>query len=120
MGGCPRRGPVDRGPKGREVSTLPSSCHLALTTQRNKLLSELGAEVRRVDQFRSRRKLHSEKVFFPRQSVVNGQTIGVEKSCPGHYFYETQNKQNETKPKQLSAFQMLQAARSCPLRSTLL
>lgn len=42
------------------------------------------------------------------------------KSCPGHCFYETQNKQNETKPKQLSVFQMLPAAQSRLPRSTLL
>lgn len=86
MGGCPRRGPVDQGPKGREVSALPSSYHLYLTILRNKLLSELGAEVRRVDQFPGRRKLHSEKVLFPQQLVVNGQTTGVEKKLSWPLF----------------------------------
>lgn len=86
MGGCPRRGPVDQGPKGREVSALPSSYHLYLTILRNKLLSELGAEVRRVDQFPGRRKLHLEKVLFPQQPVVNGQTIGVEKKLSWPLF----------------------------------
>lgn len=86
MGGCPRRGPVDQGLKGREVSTLPSSSHLDFTTQRNKLLSELGAEIRRGDQLPNGRKLHSEKVPFPQHSVVNGQTTGVEKKLSWPLF----------------------------------